>query len=145
MSRDNKNIPGPAAGISHQVHTIRSWSEYVTHADFTDGGGATGTWQSAFSIPKGAIILGVEFLLLQAWTGDTSTLTIGDGSDVDRYNTGTPSGSTAQPEGLDVGVPSGDEIHSAAVQPVVTVTSGTSFSSLSGGRFIIRFIYAGVE
>ena len=147
MSRTYKAIPPPGENVSHNVHVIRSFTEQVALADFVDGGGASGTYTMQYAIPKGALILAVELLLLEVFAGDTSAvITFGDGSDVDRYNTGTPDVfTTASPEGLDVGVPSGDEVHATAVNPVITVTSASDFTSVSSGRIIVRFVYAAAD
>lgn len=106
--------------------------ERITKAMFTDGGGASGTYQLAGKIPKGALTYRAFVVESTAFSGDTSAVVvIGDGSDVDRYNTGTPSILAAQANGLDLGAPSGALFHTAEVRPTVTVTSAADFTALS--------------
>ena len=109
------------------------------YSAFTDGGGAAGTLQFPDTpdtkIPIGAYVLGTRCVLHTGFTGDTSaTITIGDGSDVDRYNTGTPDVFTAQPvAGIDMGVPSGTKMHTTAIRPTLTITSGSDWGLVTAG------------
>lgn len=114
----------------------------VSYDDFTDGGSTTGT----FTLTEGTIPVGayVDFAIVKdvtGFAGDTSaTLQIGDGSDVDRYSTGTPSVfSTA--DAINVGVPSGIKHHTAAKSVVLTVTSGADFTSVSAGQLTVAVHY----
>lgn len=116
----------------------------VNLADFTDGGGASGTYQLPDAIPVGAQVdLNAQVQVITAFLGDTTAvLTIGDGSDVDRYNTGTPSVfSTGYPA---MGAPSGTKEHSAAIKPTLTVTSGSDFTLVTGGRLRVVMKYCEV-
>ena len=59
-------------------------------ADMTDSG-VTGTYEFTDLIPAGAVVMQSTISGLTGFAGDTSaTVTIGDGSTADRYNTGTP-------------------------------------------------------
>lgn len=104
---------------------------YLTKADFTDGGGASGTFTTTASIPLGATVDYSFVKNVTAWSGDTTAvITIGDGTDVDRYNTGTPSVLSTITY-LAVGAPSGTAYHAAAKTVVVTVTGGSDFGAIA--------------
>lgn len=138
MSRDNLHLPKPS-GV--EVAAVKKLSATVALADFTDGGSTAGTYTFSQAIPKGARVIGCNVEVVAAFAGDTSAvLTIGDGSDVDRYNTGTPSVFAAAAS-VNMGVPSGAVHHGAAATPVLTVTSGSDFGAVSGGRMIVEILY----
>lgn len=114
-------------------------SETVAYSQFTDGGGTSGTYVMKQTIPAGAIALRSRIGNIVGFTGNTSAvITIGDGSDVDRYNTGTPSVFTTAAQGVDAGAVSGTAWHTAAIQPVITITSGTDFTLVTAGRVTVK-------
>lgn len=119
-----------------------SIAKYLTKADFTDGGGASGTYTFAEQIPLGAIAEYSTVSDVTAWGGDTTAvIVIGDGTDVDRYNTGTPSVLSTIAH-LSVGAPSGTAYHAAAIAPVVTVTGGSDFTAIAAtARLMVRIKY----
>lgn len=97
-------------------------------ADFTDGGAAVGTLVLTPQFPAGAIADVGQLRDVVGWAGDVSAvLTVGDGSDVDRYNTGTPS-LFATAAFVAFGVPSGVRHHTAAQAITATVTSSSDFT-----------------
>lgn len=105
----------------------------ILFSDFTDNEDATGEYNLAVDIPAGAYVSHVVVRNVTGFAGDTSaTLTIGDGTDVDRYNTGTPS-VFATAAVVAMGNPSGTEDNAAAVTPVLTVTGASDFTSVSAG------------
>lgn len=115
--------------------------ERVIRSQFTDGGAAVGTYQMKEALPIGASVIQSLVTSVTAFAGDTSAvITIGDGSDVDRYNTGTPS-IFAAANMVTMGVPSGTKEHNAAVKPTLTVTSASDFTSVTGGALTVRIIY----
>lgn len=122
---------------------VQFLEETVAYSAFTDGGSTSGTYDlTTGTIPAGAFVLGAYLTALTGFTGDTSAvLTVGDGTDVDRYNTGTPSVFTTSATGLDLGVPSGAEYHAAAATVTLTVTSNADFTSVSAGSLTIRIAY----
>jgi len=141
MSRRNRDLPKPARNVAHGIHTAKSFSEGIRLADFTDGGGTAGTYQMQFDIPQDALVLGCRVSVPEAFAGDTSAvITIGDGTDVDRYNTGTPS-VFATSAGIDMGEVSGTEFHTADATPVVTVTSASDFGAITGGGLVVTILY----
>lgn len=115
--------------------------EHVTVGQFTDGGGASGTYQMRDAIPVGAHVLASIVTNVAAFTGNTSAaLIIGDGTDADRYNTGTPSVFAAA-AAVSMGVPSGTQGHVAAIRPTLTVTSADDFTAVTAGALDIRIVY----
>ena len=115
--------------------------EHVALSQFTDGGTAAGTYQMQHAIPVGAHVEATIVTNVVAFAGDTSAvITVGDGSDVDRYNPGTPSVFSSA-AAVSMGVPSGTRGHAAAVRPTITLTSASDFGSITGGEFDIRIVY----
>lgn len=115
--------------------------ETVTRADFTDGGSTSGTYNLKTQIPAGAWVLRTILQDVTGFTGDTSAaLIVGDGTDTDRYNTGTPSIFTTA-VAIDMGAPSGTQIHTAAKTVTLTVTSNADFTNVAAGQLTIKIFY----
>lgn len=127
---------GKAAGV---VAIEEYKEETILKTDFTDGGGASGTYTCKFAIPAGFYIERCVLTDVTAFSGDTTAVvTIGDGSDVDRLNTGTPS-VFASTDILNLGIPSGTPTVTTAFNPVITVTGGSDFGAVaSTGALTIR-------
>ena len=122
--------------------TVQFIEETVAYDAFTDGGAAAGTYDLATQIPAGALVLRTVLEDVVGFAGDTSAvITVGDGSDADRYNTGTPSVFATSAGGLDLGAVSGTAYHSAAATVTVTVTSNADFTSVNAGSITIRIYY----
>ena len=110
----------------------------ILFSQFTDGGATAGTYTCQFTLPVDFFIEQIAIVNVTGFTGDTSAaLTVGDGSDVDRLNTGTPSVFTTI-AGLDMGVPSGVRSIVTAFRPVLTVTSNADFTSVTAGQLDIK-------
>lgn len=110
----------------------------ILFSQFTDGGSTAGTYQVQFELPVGFFVERTQLANITGFAGDTSAaITVGDGSDVDRYNTGTPS-VFATLSRLDLGVASGTRFIATANRPTITVTSNADFTSVSAGGFDIR-------
>ena len=117
-------------------------SETIAFGDFTDGGGTSGTFALTAQIPAGALVIGALLTSLVGFTGDTSAVvTIGDGSDVDRYNTGTPNVFVTAAGGIDLGARSGVDFHDAAKTVTVTVTSAADFGAIVAGSMKVAIFY----
>ena len=115
--------------------------EYVTRGQFTDGGSTSGTYQMKSVLPIGAHVLATTYTQITGFTGDTSAvMTVGDGSDVDRYNTSTPSVFTTA-GAVEAGVPSGVKGHAAAIYPTLTVTSNADFTNVTAGAVKVTIFY----
>lgn len=122
---------------------LRKITQTVLFSEFTDGGGASGTFVlTAGSIPAGATVLYSAVTAITGFTGDTSAvIIIGDGTDADRYNTGTPSVFTTAANGIAVGAPSGVVYHAAAKSVTLTVTSATDFGAVAAGSVTVSLYY----
>lgn len=113
----------------------------IAFSQFTDGGAAAGTLALTEKIPQGAWVLRTLLQNVTGFTGNTSAVvTVGDGSDVDRYNTGTPSVFTTA-NAIDLGAPSGTQIHTAEATVTVTVTGGSDFTAINAGAATVRIYY----
>lgn len=100
-------------------------------ADMTDGGSTTGTFVMTGDVPAKSFGHQAVALNITGWAGDSScTIQVGDGSDADRYSTGTPSVFSSLVY-LSLGAASGTAAHAAAVtSPTITLTSGSDFTSV---------------
>ena len=109
---------------------------------FTDGGATIGTLDFAANIPAGAFVYQVVCTSLTGFAGDTSaTIQIGDGTDVDRYMTGTPDVFSDVALGIPLGVPSGEQYHTVVKTPKITITTGADFTSVSAGDIGLDIYY----
>lgn len=99
---------------------------YVSTADLTDGGGTTGTYDLPTTISAGSVFQAALVTSITGFAGDTTaTIQVGDGTDVDRYNTGTPDVFASALEGVACGQPSGTAWHNQDETVTVTITSAT--------------------
>lgn len=129
----------PATG---RVLALKVVTQLVDHSEFTDGGASVGTLDLNEVIPQGAEFFGSQVRVLEGFAGDASAaLTIGDGSDVDRYNTGTPSVFADAEDGIAIGVPSGVRFHSAAKTPKLTITVATDWGGVTAGKLLVTLLY----
>jgi len=137
----------PDASITVDANTavgaVVKVSETIAYGDFTDGGSTSGTYASSvLAIPAGATVLSCAATALTGFAGDTSaTVQVGDGSDVDRYSTGTPSVFASSTGGKALGKVSGSQYHNTAATVTVTVTSANDFSSVSAGSITLQVCY----
>jgi hypothetical protein len=140
------NITGNVTATTVNGETISGSlvkvSETIGFASFTDGGGTSGTKALATQIPVGARFLGMHITALTGFAGDTTaTVIIGDGTDTDRYMTGTPSVFTTAAAGISLGNPSGIAYHDVAKTVTVTVTSGSDFTAVNAGSMTVEYFY----
>lgn len=128
--------------IDGEKARLVTYQQSVAIGDFTDGGSTAGTLALSCSIPAGAVYQQSLLTTLVGFTGDTSAVIIvGDGSDTDRYSTGTPSVFTTAAAGADLGIPSGTKFHSAAKTPTITITSNADFTAVVAGSFLITLTW----
>lgn len=121
--------------------TTGSIVQTVSYDDFTDGGAAVGTLVLTDGIPVGANVRRTFLQALTGFAGDTScTLTVGDGTDPDRYMTGTPSIFTTAAGETDLGAVSGVAYHTAAKSVTLTATSAADFTSVSAGVMTVVIV-----
>jgi len=125
------------------VGPITKFVETVAFGDFTDGGSTVGTYDITTStVPVGATFLSAAITAVTGFAGDTSAvLTLGDGSDVDRYNTSTVDVFSTVAAGIEVGVPSGIRYHATAGTIKITITTAADFTSVSAGSLTLEFYY----
>lgn len=116
-------------------------NETIAFDDFTDNTDTTGTYEMLEDIPAGALVLGATLTALTGFTGDTSAvITLGDGTDVDRYNTGTPDVFTTA-AAIDLGAMSGVAAHVVDKTPTIILTSATDFGLVDAGSMDISIFY----
>lgn len=131
-SNDNDWLPIGNVGVI---------TETVARAAFTDGGSTSGTYALKTQLPIGAYVERCFLVDVTGFTGDTSAVIIvGDGTDTDRYNTGTPSVFTTV-AALDLGTVSGTAIHTTAKTVTITITSASDFTAVVAGSLTIRLYF----
>lgn len=114
----------------------------IAYGDFTDGGAAVGTYETSLVIPVGARFLYASITRLVGFAGDVSAaLTLGDGTDADRYNTGTIDVFSDVAAGVDVGDPSGVKYHAAEKSVTITITVDADWGSVSAGSLDVEAFY----
>ena len=125
------------------LNALVKFSQTVGYAAFTDGGAAVGTYNiTAATIPIGATFVSSAVTAVTGFAGDTSAvLTIGDGSDVDRYNTSTVNVFATAANGIECGIPSGVRYHDAVATIKLTITTATDWTIVSAGSITVEFFY----
>jgi hypothetical protein len=135
------DITGDVTGTLNGASIVKV-SDTFTFDEFTDNTDATGTFATAISIPIGAFVLACSCTALTGFAGNVSaTVLIGDGSDDDRYMTGTPDVFTTAANGIALGVPSGVQYHDAAETVTVIVTASADFTAVSAGAMTLEVFY----
>jgi hypothetical protein len=131
-----------AAQVAGTTGVVRKLSETVARAAFTDGLAAVGTFTTSMNIPVGATVLFAAVTAITGFTGNVSaTMTIGDGTTVDRYNTSTINVFATAAGGISAGAVSGVAYHAAAKDVVLTVTGNSDFTAISAGSVTVEIYY----
>lgn len=131
----NKQLDGDWRPISGAI------IQTVSYADFTDGTAAVGTLVLTDGIPVGATVKRVFLQALTGFTGNVScALTVGDGTDPDRYMTGTPSIYTTAAGETDLGAISGVAYHTAAKSVTLTATSDSDWTAVTAGAMTVVIV-----
>tara|TARA_R100000234_G_scaffold3291_3_gene2746 strand:- start:4728 stop:5189 length:462 start_codon:yes stop_codon:yes gene_type:complete len=134
-----KDVSGSAAGVN--VGSIIKLSKTFSYTEMTDGGGTVGSLLWEESIPVGATVLHCAVVNLVKFGGDSSaTIRVGDGTDHDRYMTGTPD-VFLNADALSLGNVSGVAYHATAKQPNILVTSGSDWGAVDSGSATIELYY----
>lgn len=137
-------ITGSTGENTFSVNGLSRFSQRVSRTGdtWTDGGGASGTLVLNGTIPAGALVVQAHIKDVVGFTGNVSaTLTIGDGTDADRYNTGLPS-VFATAAVVPAGAPSGTAYHATAVSTItLTLTGSTDFGAITAGAATIEILY----
>jgi hypothetical protein len=136
--RKNKNDARDDDWGTPGFHVI---SQRITYSQFTDGGATVGTKVLNEGIPEGAWVLRSKLRNLTGFSGNVSaTIQIGDGTDADRYSTGTPDVFSSL-DAADVGAPSGTQIHADAKSVTVTITSSSDWGLVTAGAVTVDILY----
>jgi len=115
--------------VPAKVRDLQIYQETVLVSQFTDGGAAAGMYTCSFQLPVNFWLDRAILTDVTGFAGDTTAVVIiGDGSDHDRLNTGTPSVATTQTI-VNLGVPSGVLPVTTAFAPRITVTGGSDFTT----------------
>lgn len=110
----------------------------IGFADFTDGEGASGTYTCGFTLPVGYFIERCWLTNVTGFAGDsTATIIVGDGTDTDRLNTGTPSVFTTA-TAIDLGAVSGTQLVATAFKPVLTIAEDSDWGDVAAGELTIK-------
>ena len=112
------------------------------YANFTDGGGAAGTFASGAVLPQGAFVLNSIIDVKSAYSGDTScALQIGDGSDADRFNASRDPSIFAAAE-VAGGAPQGVPVCDADTSITLTATGNSDWGAVaSAGDMTVHILY----
>lgn len=123
------------------VPKLSTIQQTFAFGDMTDNLDATGQIDLTDTLPEGSIVVRAMVDEITGFTGDTTAVaTIGDGTDVDRYNTGTVDVFTTS-DHEDAGAPSGTVYQNAEETVRVTVTGGADFTSIAAGQMTVTLFY----
>jgi FlaG/FlaF family flagellin (archaellin) len=126
----------------------------IDHSEFTDGGGASGTYTLPLKIPAPSAFEGWDYVAEEGFAGDTTAvLTVGDGSVADRF-CDDAGGDSVFADGAKSVYSVGDPAHvHADVNPVITtetsvvltVTTSTDFGKVTAGKLSFTLFYRHLE
>ena len=135
------SVVGEITPVANQV-LVEKIAETFSFGDMTQVT-TTLTLALTASIPIGATVLRcVLSAPVVGFAGDTSaTIQIGDGTDDDRYMTGTPDVFSDIAGGLDLGVVNGVAYHAVAKTPTVIVTTNADASNVTAGTLTVEIYY----
>jgi hypothetical protein len=132
----------PDGGFGRAYALVGVLEQQFDHEEFTDGLGAAGTVTFRGAIPKGAVVVASKVTVEEGFAGDVSAaLTIGDGDDGDRYNTGTLDLFSAAADGVEAGPPSGELLLTAGNSPTLTVTVDADWGSVTAGIVTVSIYF----
>lgn len=130
-----------STGVNNDWAGLGCIAETIPYTAFTDGGSTSGTYAMKMTIPAGAFVVQTLLQDVTGFTGDTSAVVIvGDGTDTDRYNTGTPSLFTTA-VAIAAGVPSGTKEHLTEKTVTVTVTSASDWGLVTAGKVTVKIYF----
>lgn len=118
-------------------------SEELDHADFTDGGGASGYIDvTAGQLPARALVLGTAINVTEGFKGDTTAVVqVGVDGDTDRFSSVTDQ-SVLEIARVAMGIPADGQDGFAAAQTVrVTVTGSTDWGEITAGKLFVTIYY----
>lgn len=121
---------------------LRKVSARVSYSDFTDGGGASGTYDFAKKIPAGAFVIGTKVTVEEAASGNESyyRLKVGTASGDDDYTGGSyVDVSAVGVVGKRAELPL--EFISAETTARATLYGDADFGDIASGRFFVEVFY----
>jgi hypothetical protein len=134
-----------AARDSDWSTTMGVLAQRVLISDFTDGGAAVGTLVLDGEIPVGAFVERVIVTDVTGFAGDTTAvLSVGDGTDDDRYTASADIDVFTTVAALDGGAPQGTQVHVAAKSVTLTLTSSANFTAMitnGSGAMTFKIFY----
>lgn len=118
----------------------------MPYSAFGTTSGTVGTALFPGTIPAGATFHRAAITSLTGFAGTpnpTAVLQFGDGTTANRYMGTIDVYGTAltNANGIDAGTPSTSVYHTAAKQPVATLTVGSAFGSVDAGSFVAKLYY----
>lgn len=117
----------------------------LTYTQFGTVNGSVAVGTIAGTIPAGATFYRTAVTSIGGFQGSPNaggSAVIGDGTDVDRYTSATAFDVfTTAANGIDVGAPSGTAYHTTGSAPVVRITMGTLWGSVTSGTITAKFYY----
>jgi hypothetical protein len=128
---------------------LRKVSQIVKVADFTDGGGTSGTLNLNKKIPAGSFVIGSKVTVEEGFTGDDScVLDIGNASDPDAYsytdhNIFASANNLVEGADSTSGGTTGEGLKSVGTATTVklTATSGNDWGLVTAGKMLVEILY----
>jgi len=138
MFNINTKLELSAVGVG-----LRKAAEVVKASDFTDGGGASGTYTLNRQLPAGAFVLGVKAHVKEAFDDDSETaaLEVGIDGNADAFADGIDI-STSGVKG-ESGYDQTALYRAEATDILLTVTGNADFTSIAAGdgEMMVEVIY----
>ena len=120
---------------------LRKITQHLKIADFTDGGGASGTLTLGNKLPEGAFIIGTKATVKTAFIGDTSAaLVLGKTSGEDQFTNGTSLNLFAA-DVVGCKAETVGEYLAAATTVYAQLTSATDFGLITAGEVVVEIFY----
>ena len=126
---------------------FRKVGQWLTYADFTDGGGAAGTKTLAKQIPAGSLVICSKIKVTEGFTGDTTAVAdVGISGDADRFSLTTHNILAAASNLLEnadpaAGGAAGLDLVTSDTSVIVTVTGGSDFGLITAGKMYVEVFY----
>ena len=129
-------IPTPGGAL------IKSFSEVVERANYTDNGDATGYIDLTTQVPAGSLVLGHETKVATGYAGDTTAVEqLGTSGDLDRFSKVTTNSVLAAGTVGDGVASDASEYCAAATTLRHTVTGASDFGLITTGKAQITVFY----
>ena len=127
---------------------IRKVGQWVIYSQFTDGGGAAGTFVLAKTLPAGSFVIGSKVKVTEGFSGDTTAvMDVGDGSDDDKFSYTThdilsvADNLIEQADAGSGGSETGFALVTSDTTVTLTVTGGSDFGLITAGKMYVEVFY----